>query len=103
MRLQTWGSFYVGSEAWWVLEYGFHHILDAPARTGDRSSKSGAKACWRKRTTSLWARVSMHAIRKCSFYVDLCRFQFNSTVECTLEGLNRDLTTKIIGSGLFKV
>ena len=25
--------------------------------------------------------MSVHAIRKCSIYVDLCRFQFNGTVE----------------------
>ena len=31
--------------------------------------------------TSWRARVSVHAIRKCSIYEDLCRFQCNGTVE----------------------
>ena len=36
---------------------------------------------------SLRARISVHAIRKCSIYVDLFRFQYNSTIEGTVEGL----------------
>jgi len=35
----------------------------------------------RSELTSLRANVSAHAIRKCSIYVALCRFQFNGTVE----------------------
>ena len=35
----------------------------------------------RSELTSWRARVSVHAIRKCSIYEDLCRFQYNSTVE----------------------
>ena len=35
----------------------------------------------RSELTSWRARVSVHAIRKCSIYVDSCRSQFNGTVE----------------------
>ena len=39
----------------------------------------------RSELTSLRARVSVHSIRKCSIYEDLCRFQFNGAV---VEGLH---------------
>jgi hypothetical protein len=62
-------------------------------------------------STSLRARVSVHAICKFSIYVDLCRFQFNGTVEglhhfeaeTCHTCMHRALQTKIIGSGLIKV